>query len=193
MDKLITTSTDYLVRRQVIDEDDRDIYEYGFHALYNNIIDISSIVIISIWLGQVPQSILYHLSFVAIRQSAGGFHAKTHLRCFVMSTAIWLLSLWGISQTSSPAVCIALAGVSLILVWVKAPIEHENSPMDYDKVKHMQVLSRILSTAFFVVILFLALVMGKSHFWITGSLAYGMASHAVLMLISLFMEHNKRV
>ena len=159
LDKLITTSTNYLVRRQVINEDDRDIYEYGFHALYNNIIDISSIVIISLWLGQIPQSILYHLSFVAIRQSAGGFHAKTHLRCFVMSTAIWLFSLWGIFQTSSPAVCIALAGVSLILVWVKAPIEHENSPMDYDKFKHMKVLSRILSTSFFIVILFLALLL----------------------------------
>ena len=193
LDKLITTSTNYLVRRQVINEDDRDIYEYGFHALYNNIIDISSIVIISLWLGQIPQSILYHLSFVAIRQSAGGFHAKTHLRCFLMSTAIWLLSLWGISQTSSSAVCITLAGVSLILVWVKAPIEHENSPMDYDKFKHMQVLSRVLSTAFFIVILFLALVMGKFHLWIAASLAYGMASHSILMLISLFMDHNKKV
>lgn len=192
LDRLITASTNYLIRRQVIDEDDRDIYEYGFHALYNNIIDIASIVIISILLGQIPQTILYHVSFVSIRQTAGGFHAKTHLRCFVMSTIIWLLSLWGISQANWPALCVILAGISVVLVWVKAPIEHENSPMDSEKCKRMRMLSRIFSASFLMAIIFLLSATGKSYLWVAASLAYGMASHTLLMLISLWKAQSKK-
>lgn len=62
LEKIITKSTDYLIRNRVIEEDDRDVYEYGFHSLYNNIIDIASILVISIFLHQVPQTALYRSS-----------------------------------------------------------------------------------------------------------------------------------
>lgn len=184
--KLITASTNYLIRRQVIDEENRDIYEYGFHALYNNIIDIASIIVISILLGQVMQTVLYHLSFAVIRRTAGGYHAKTHLRCFVMSTVIWLLSLWGIAETSSQGIYIILALLSTIVVWTKSPIEHENSPMNADKYNRMKMMSRILSTIFLGVIILWCVIMGNAYIWIPAALAYGMISHSLLMLISLW-------
>lgn len=185
LDKLIIASTDFLVRRQVIDENDRDVYEYGFHALYNNIIDITSIAIISVCLNQVLQTILYHLTFVILRNTAGGFHAKTHLHCFIMSTIIWLLSLWGISQTTSSAICIGLAGLSVFLVWAKAPIEHINSPLGIEKYKRMRLSSRIFSAIYFVIVLCVVMIVDESYIWVTASLAYGMVSHALLMLIAL--------
>lgn len=190
LDKLITASTNYLIRQQVIDEVDRDVYDYGFHSLYNNIIDLASIIIIAVWLRQVPQTILYHLSFIVIRQTAGGFHAKTHLRCFVISTIIWMFSLWGISLTSSSIIYIALAGLSVMLIWMKAPIEHVNSPLDSEKYMRMKLLSKLLSFTFFVIIIILTFEMEKAHTWITASLAYGMASHSLLMLISLYKTHT---
>ncbi|MDR1541403.1 MAG: accessory gene regulator B family protein [Clostridiales bacterium] len=184
LDILTSKSTDYLILNEVIAEDDRDVYEYGFHALYNNIIDISSIAIISVWLNQVPQTILYHISFIILRNIAGGFHAKTHLRCFIMSTVIWLLSLLAISMMALPLNCLGLAGVAVVLIWVKAPVEHDNSPLSAEKHRRMKLYSRVASAVFFTIILFTYLLM-KEYIWIAVSLAYGMASHAFLILGSL--------
>jgi accessory gene regulator B len=182
LEKMIKKSTDYLIRNHVIDEDDRDVYEYGFHSLYNNIIDITSILIISVWLKQVPQTILYHISFVALRNTAGGFHAKTHFRCFIMSTSIWLLSLWGISHIAATEVCIALAGLSVFFVWLKAPIEHVNNPLSMKKRKHMKIFSRIIVIIFFVIVIATSVLLADKHNWIAASLAYGMATQMLLIL-----------
>ncbi len=189
LDKLIIASMDYLIRHQVIVEDDRDIYEYGFHALYNNIIDIASILIISIWLHQIPQTILYHIPFVALRNTAGGFHAKTHFRCFILSTTIWLFSLWGILRIISPIMYIGLAGLSVFLVWVKAPIENENSPLSAEKYKRMKILCRIISAVFFAGVLFISTLLSSKYNWIAASLAYGMASHSILILATMLQSY----
>lgn len=186
LNRLVDASTNYLVRRNVIHEEDRDVYEYGFHSLYNNIIDIASIVIISILLNQVSQTILYHISFISLRTVAGGFHAKTHFRCFVMSTAIWLTSLWGIANMGSSLICISLAGISVVLIWATAPIEHDNNPLSVKKYKNMMELSRIISAIFFLLILFL--VVSNVQTWVTASLAYGMASHSVLIVVAILQQ-----
>jgi accessory gene regulator B len=188
LDSLINASTDYLIRYKVIDPDDRDVYDYGFHALYNNIIDIISIVTISALLHQIPQTVIYHISFVILRNTAGGFHAKTRLRCFIMSTIIWLLSLWGISQTASPVICIGLAGISALLIWTKAPIEHVNSPLSEEKYRRMRALSRIASMVFFIAVVFSSTMTNNMSIWIAASLAYGMASHALLVLRVFIMD-----
>lgn len=188
LNKLISKSTDCLVRNHVVDEDDRDVYEYGFHTLFNNVIDISSIIVISLWLNQIPQTLLYHVSFVVLRNTAGGYHAKTHFRCFLMSTVIWLVSLWGISQVASPGVCIGLAAFSTSLIWGKAPIEHINSPLSTRKKKRLKTLSRIASAVFFMAIVLSSIVLGDKYRWIPASLAYGMASHAILILGALLQK-----
>lgn len=189
LDKLINASTNYLVRREVIDEADRDVYEYGFHALYNNIIDITSIALISVWLNQVPQTVLYHVTFIVMRNTAGGFHAKTHLRCFILSTMVWLFSLWGISGTISPVICLVSAGLAVALYWAKAPLEHINSPLSAEKRKRMRKLSRFYAVVFFAAILAIALLMDESCIWMAAALTYGLASHALLMLIALSQTH----
>ncbi|GLC79279.1 accessory gene regulator ArgB-like protein [Lacrimispora brassicae] len=188
IEKMTKISTDYLIRNRVIDEEDRDIYEYGFHSLYNNIIDIASILIISVWLQQVVQTILYHISFVALRNTAGGFHAQTHFRCFIMSTSIWLLSLWGISHIASTEVCIALAGLSVFFVWLKAPIEHKNNPLSTKKQKRMKIFSRIIVIIFFVIILSTSVLLPDKYNWITASLAYGMVTHMLLILVTFITK-----
>ena len=145
LEKLITVSTNYLIHNQVIDEDDRDVYEYGFHTLYNNIIDIVSIVIIALLFNTVPQTIVYHVSFVLLRNTAGGYHTKTHLRCFTMSTTILITSLFVITWVTSPILSIGLACLSTILIWVKAPMEHENNPMSIGKYNRMKAFGHTCS------------------------------------------------
>lgn len=192
LEKMINASTDYLVSHQVINEENRDIYEYGFHVLYNNLIDIISIVIIALCLNMMPEIIIYHVSFILLRNTAGGYHAKTHVHCFVLSTAILLVSLFIISQATSPVLSIGLACISVLLVWTKTPIEHENNPMSTKKQKRMKKISRTISVMLLCVILWISMFMDTSFRWMAISLALGMASHTCLVLAALFQFYHKK-
>lgn len=191
-EKFIIISTNYLVHRRVIDEEDRDIYEYGFHALYKNTLDIASIVIIALLFNKIPQMIVYHISFIALRNTAGGYHAKTHLRCFIMSTIHLLVSLIVITKVISSALSMGLACLSILLIWIKAPIEHENNPMCMGKHNRMKALSRTFSVIFLCSIFMINVFVRVSLKWVAMSLALGMASHAILLLAAIAqISHNR--
>lgn len=191
LNKIIRSSTDFLINCHVIEEDDRDVYEYGFESLYHNIIDIISIAIIALWFHMVVQVIVYHVAFICLRSSAGGYHSKTHLRCFFMSTAILLLSLLGISQISSSLFCIFIAALSLILIWLRSPLEHENSPLNPAKKARLKTISKIFSLIFFIVILVMSLIDYASLDWIMSSLTFGIASHILLFVSGLIQSRKK--
>lgn len=191
LNKIIRSSTDFLINCHVIEEDDRDVYEYGFESLYHNIIDIISIAVIALWFHMVVQVIVYHVAFICLRSSAGGYHSKTHLRCFFMSTAILLLSLLGISQISSSLFCIFIAALSLILIWLRSPLEHENSPLNPAKKARLKTISKIFSLIFFIVILVMSLIDYAALDWIMSSLTFGIASHILLFVSGLIQSRKK--
>ena len=93
LETLIRKSTDYFISHDIIDADDRDVYEYGFHALYSNVVIFSVIGLIAFFAKQLPTTIVYHVAFIVMRNNAGGYHAKTQIRCFFMSTIKWIISL----------------------------------------------------------------------------------------------------
>lgn len=190
LNSLIQKSTDYLISRNIIDADDRDIYEYGFHSLYSNVIIFSFIGLISIAIHQFPQTVIYHIAFILMRNNAGGYHAKTQMRCFFISIAIWGLSLWIISNISSPTLTICLTLFSTVLIWIKAPIEHENNPMNEKKQHRMAIRSRVISTGLLVAIAFIC-AFSMSHMWVAVSLAIGMVSHALLFATALLVSRDK--
>jgi accessory gene regulator B len=185
MDKLIFKSTEYLIHQKVIDEDDRDVYEYGFHSLYSNVINIICIISISLFLKMVPQVILYHIVFISLRSSAGGYHSSTYLRCFLVSTTVLLLSLFGMLHLKSSLLYIGFAFFSVIIIWMKAPVEHFNSPLGVKKRKRLKYISRVLSILFFIAILILIIFIDISLRWIAVSIAFGMVSHTLLFVAAI--------
>lgn len=187
--ELAAKSVGFLIRNDIVKKDDEDIYIYGFHLLYINIIDILSIILISCWLNQVFETILYHLSFVTLRYLAGGYHAKTHMRCFIVSTSMWLLSMYAIHHTTNLLFTISFGLISVILIWLKSPRVHIHNPMSQLKKHKMKWRSRIASILLLVIIIIITCIPDHDLFWVTASLVYGMTSHSLLFIISL-MENK---
>ena len=176
-------SANFLIRSNAVCESDREVCEYGFHALYNSIVDIASILAIAACAKMLPEAIAYHIAFVPMRNTAGGWHAKTRAACFAFSTAIFAASLWASSHLASSAASISLGLFSALLVWAASPIEHENSPLSRAKQARMKKVSRILSIGLFAAILasdMLAYLRRAAM-----PLALGMASQSLLALMAL--------
>ena len=81
MDRLVDIITNYYVRKNVITEDKRDIYFYGFKLIISDIINYAIIIIIGIVLNRLIESVAFLISLCVLRQFSGGFHAKTFWLC----------------------------------------------------------------------------------------------------------------
>jgi len=181
--KLAAASAGGLIRSGAISEGDREVYEYGFAALYSRLASLSLAVAIAIAARMAPQAAAFHIAFIALRSSAGGWHAPTRLACFFLSAALFAFSLWGSAHIAPQAASIGLAAFSAALVWASAPIGHENSPMGEAKRARMKKKARALSIGLLAAVA-LANIAPPLR-WAAMPLALGMASQGLLAIMAL--------
>lgn len=146
--------TDILVENSVIAEDQRPLYTYGLHQLGITILNVATTVLIGLFAGMVWQCLLFLLAYIPLRRCAGGYHAKTELRCYIASTLLVIFSLFGI-YTIPPrlSVLLPLFLISGATVYFLAPIDSMNKPLD--KIERMVYRRRsryILAVHFGIVI-----------------------------------------
>jgi accessory gene regulator B len=76
--QLAISIASFLVRENIIDKDDADIYSFGAEQILINLTTFLTVAIISsvfdIWL----EAIFFFIGLMPIRLVAGGYHAKTH-------------------------------------------------------------------------------------------------------------------
>lgn len=63
-------------------------YEYGFELLISTISTLCTILILGLFGGYISHAIIFLLYFVPIRIAAGGYHAKSYGRCFILTNII---------------------------------------------------------------------------------------------------------
>lgn len=89
--------------------------------------------------------VLLNLSFIPIRISAGGHHADSPVKCYVLSTLLIaaLLAILKWVSVSLLAAWILILAASAVLLWL-APVETENNPLDKTEVRVYRRRTRIV-------------------------------------------------
>ena len=191
MQLIIGKIVSFLMRNEAIEAEDQDVYEYGLYVILTDVMDIVATTIIAILLHIVPQTILYHVAFIPLRRTAGGYHASTPMRCFCLSITTWLLAMWLIGMTAQfTLISVVLAGISCFIVWRFAPVEHENNPLTEDEVVSMRKRSRILTASFAGIVAFSTLI-AQIPEWVPSSIAYGMLSLAGSLSFACISKDRK--
>lgn len=118
----------WLIHQQAIQERDRELYTYALYNMVLLIIPLGLTVIFGEIIGNVKQGIVMMLPFITLRKYSGGYHAKTPLRCMIISSLLLFLCIKITSEISCSLRLLlftVIMGVSLILL----------SPVDSDKRK----------------------------------------------------------
>lgn len=68
-----------------------EIYVYGFELIISSIVETSALIIIGGLTHKMIETIIFLLSFSSIRIFSGGYHAKSYLRCFIVTLAGYTL------------------------------------------------------------------------------------------------------
>lgn len=80
--------TECLVKRKIIDNENREVYNYGFQLLFSTTMCVSCILVLGAIFDYMLSAIVFLASFVIMRLFSGGYHAKTYGECFIGTNII---------------------------------------------------------------------------------------------------------
>lgn len=156
--------TNHLIKASIIEEKQRELYEYSIKSLFGNVLNIVSCLAIGMLCGECVRAIIFLLVMAPLRSSIGGCHLKSSLLCFFTSCAIVLVCIF------LPDYLIFLpdwfyllmAGIGMGLISIIAPVDCIEKPMDMEDKKKMHIRVRYLICLLFV-LYFVLYIFGKKQ------------------------------
>lgn len=142
-----TTITSFLILENRIEESDSEIYQYGLEQLLINLRMILVIGLLAFLFDSVIETLFIFVGFIPIRMIAGGYHARTPLRCSLLTISVYLLDLMFIAILSNVAIKYSILFISLIsciLIFRFAPVDHKNKRLSQSEVIEGKMKSRIV-------------------------------------------------
>ena len=129
--KLSDKITDILISNNAVKQEDHEIYYYGVQQGITLLLNILTTIVIALVCGELWQCMVFMLSFVLPRRYAGGYHAKTPLRCYIYSNALIFAVLLIIKFfTLGIFICGSLSVISGAIIFFLSPVEAANKPLD---------------------------------------------------------------
>ena len=157
--------TNRLIESGAISAEDKDIYEYGLKHICDMFLNIMTTLVIGFIFGMIWQSIIFMVSYIPLRSYAGGYHARTQLRCYIFSVVLTVCVLLSIKYIPySNILFISLTIISGIVIFIFAPIGDENKPLDENETKVFKKRTRII---LFIEIVLIGLFTYLNTTWIT--------------------------
>jgi len=143
--KVINKITTMLIENGAINIEDKEVYEYGIKHIVNILINIATTILIGGIFNMVWASLLFMLSYIPLRSNAGGYHTKTPLKCYIFSIILTVFVLISIRYISyNYILLLVLTIVSGIIIFIFAPVEAENKPLDNVEKRIFKKRTRII-------------------------------------------------
>lgn len=134
--KIIQRVTDELVSNKIIDSEDCELYTYGLQQGALILLNILTILIVGKIFGMLWESVVFMVTYIPLRTYAGGYHARTQLKCYISSVVLIVTVLFGIRFIPwTNFICITIAIISGLIIYILSPVEDSNKPLDVAEVK----------------------------------------------------------
>lgn len=192
---MATTITDYFIKNNVIMVDKKEVYIYGFEVLLSSMVYIAILIGLSIITNTFLESIIFFIGFYIYRTLAGGYHARTYLKChFLFLTNhlafIILYKLYPSLLVINLSYTFVL--VSVIFLFLFAPVDMPQKP--FVKTEKMRFTSycRIYGTILLVTSSLLVLMRMHNSYNILFCFAVGSFSAAISLLSAKIIYRKEK-
>ena len=89
MKNISDSVADMLWTQGIIQEDDIDKCKYGINIFFSSFFEIFSILLIAAFIGNFIETLLLFGAFIPLRIYAGGYHADTKMKCYLISLGMY--------------------------------------------------------------------------------------------------------
>ena len=178
-----------LVSAGIISEADTDVYVYGFFQAVMLLLNVVTTLLLGSIFQLLIPCILLNLAYIPIRINAGGHHANSPFKCYIHSTIMIAVLLSVIKWIPiHPAVSIALLVISSVVIWIFAPVETENNPLDEVEQNIYQKRTRIILVIEIAIIL-LCLIFSDQT---AATIVLGLFTEALMLLVGIAGKYKIR-
>jgi len=161
--------------------EDKELIIYGIHSMIEYTFNIFSTVVLGFLFGLVVESLVFLASFSFIRTYAGGYHARTALRCYFISIGIVFFVLLALrAGIINNVFSFLLVALATPIVLTLSPIQDINKPLDKSEIKVYRKRSYIL-LAINILIFLLSHILGFYFISHTISIAMFVLSIALIL------------
>lgn len=182
--------TEHLILKEYIPSEDREIYEYGFDILIYTVWSTLALLLIGLVLRQFWNAAIIVLGFYTFQSFGGGYHADSHLKCFLTMTCGLLTGLSFVFLQEQFACLLIILGISTIVLLMIPLTIHPNKSFLEPKRKLLTIRSIIMTLSALVLVILVSIFFDKylcvcaATFFlaavsrIAGKMKYSKATHA---------------
>lgn len=172
----------YLIKENVIGEEDWDVCKYGMELLISTILSTVIILGLGIVLQRFVFTIFLVIPFYSIRGYAGGIHAETYTLCITSFTLGFLFTLLGVEYLINMGLqnyIIYSSFFSAIVICIISPIEDHSRPLDVTERKLYQKKTCVIT------LIYTSLVQIAYELWRPMEIVYIAAAINFILLVLL--------
>ncbi len=148
------------------------VLEYGCELILTSFIGTFILIVMSIIIGRPLAWVYFLLGFAPHRTVAGGYHADTHSRCYIVTSSMFLI---GCAVTYkliwNRYAYLGIALFSALLIASLAPVEAGNKPLSEKRFQSNRIRSFKLVSINFVIALYIAvsnLISNEANMYYAG-------------------------
>ncbi len=171
-----TYMLNFLTKKCHILPDERDIYFYGINIMIYTIFSTFGLVFLGILRGQLIESTLIIAIYYINQTLGGGFHASSHLGCFLTMSIGLLQLLLLLRYFNYLQVYIIIGFLSLSILFLCPLILHKNK--EYLQ-PHFHSLSTRSVSALIIQLLFYIIIIYTQNIMLIGSISAGFMACAI--------------
>ncbi|MCM1125160.1 MAG: accessory gene regulator B family protein [Lachnospiraceae bacterium] len=163
------------------EEERNEIIAYGQERGRVILISLLIALILGSLFGIMAQSIIFLLTFCPLRRYAGGYHASTQERCYVISFVAIVVTFLIIKEAQyNINADILLSVFNLIIILLLAPVENDNRQLDEDERKRYGNKTKLIAVFIFLLNFFFRWK-GYFYFIIPILAAYSLVSISLIL------------
>lgn len=178
----------FIAANEDMSDEDKELYSYGIQLMLEQALNIISAITIMFIFKEVLFGSVYICTFFAIRQFAGGYHAKTFLRCYgisMLTISSALLTGKLLEGLYLVPYCIIAAVICFAVIFAIAPIDNVNKPLDCNEKLLYRKKCRIIEIVAFIALIIFAILNFNN---LVLAITLGFFTAMVLQLLGKFIR-----
>ncbi len=193
MKKIAMSLMNHIYKQGFIEKGELDTYVYGMDIFLSSLIEVASIIAISLIFNNFIETVLFFMAFIPLRIFAGGYHADTRLRCYLISLVVYsvftlVLSL--LHQSTYTIIVVIGIVISIITILLFAPVIHQNKKVNNYEIRNYRKFSIVICCVQCVIYLIFTLLSKINIYLISAVL--GTVAVSLSMWIALIKTKLKK-
>lgn len=141
---MVAFFVDYLIRKNVLEKEEREDSIYGLTLLSEKIIAYVVLISIAFLVGKPAAGIVFAVSFMVLRQMTGGYHVESFIGCLIGSALTLFIAL----EVAAPMIqryplwALVFFWLACGWIWLWAPVNHPNLCLSAGEQRSYRIWSR---------------------------------------------------